>query len=109
LSLILTIVGQIQQIEKYRVHSSAFNVTFPENGLYGTKAGPTRAVSDGYYLIFEPMPPGEHEIDIKSSLTNPTTGILFFADEVKYHLNVVAEAAEVHPIPLRGKVRCNAV
>jgi hypothetical protein len=65
-----------------------------ENGLYGAKAGPTRAVSDGYYLIFEPMPPGEHEIDIKSSLTNPTTGILFFADEVKYHLNVVAEVAE---------------
>jgi hypothetical protein len=52
------------------------------------------AVSDGYYLIFEPMPPGEHEIDIKSRLTNPTTGILFFADETKYHLNVAAETAE---------------
>jgi hypothetical protein len=39
------------------------------------------------------LPPGEHEIHFKSSLTNPTTGILFFADEVKYHLNVV-EAAE---------------
>jgi hypothetical protein len=93
--LFLSVDGrQIQKIEKYRVHSSAFNVTFPENGLYGMKAGPTRAVSDGYYLIFEPMPPGELEIDIKSSLTNPTTGILFFADEIKYHLNVVAEAAE---------------
>jgi hypothetical protein len=93
-TLFLSVDGrQIQQIEKYRIHSRAFNVTFPENGLYGAKAGPSRAVSDGYYLIFEPMPPGEHEIHIKSSLTNPTTGILFFADEVKYHLNVV-EAAE---------------
>jgi hypothetical protein len=95
--LFLSVDGrQIQQIEKYRVHSRAFNVTFPENGLFGAKAGPSRAVSDGYWLIFEPLPPGEHEIHIKSSLTNPTTGILFFADEVKYHLNVVKVAQPIN-------------
>jgi hypothetical protein len=93
--LFLSVDGrQIQQLEKYRVHSRAFNVTFPENGLYGAKAGPSVAVSDGYWIILEPLPPGKHEIDIKSSLTNPTTGILFFADETKYHLNVVPEASE---------------
>jgi hypothetical protein len=93
--LFLSVDGrQIQQIEKYRVHSRAFNVTFPENAVFGAKAGPSLAVSDGYWIILEPLPPGEHEIHFKSSLTNPTTGILFFADEVKYHLNVVAEVAE---------------
>jgi hypothetical protein len=97
--LFLSVDGrQIQQIEKYRVHSRAFNITIPEtipeNALFGANAGPSHAVSDGYWIILEPLPPGEHEIHFKSSLTNPTTGILFFADEVKYHLNVVVEAAE---------------
>jgi hypothetical protein len=53
------------------------------------------------YLIIR-QPPGKDEIHFKSSLTNPTTGILFFADDVKYHLNVVAEAAESPSIPLQG-------
>jgi hypothetical protein len=93
--LFLSVDGrQIQQLEKYRIHSRAFNVTFPENALFGAKAGPSVAVSDGYWIILEPLPPGEHEIHFKNSLTNPTTGILFFADDIKYHLNVVAQAAE---------------
>jgi hypothetical protein len=85
---------QIQQFEKYRVHSRAFNVTFPENAIFGAEAGPSRAVSDGYWIILKPLPIGEHEILFKESLTNPITGILLFAQETKYHLNVV-EAAEV--------------
>jgi hypothetical protein len=96
--LFLSVDGrEIQQIEKYRVHSRAFNITIPEtlpeNTLFGANPGPSHAVSDGYWIFLEPLPPGEHETHFKSSLTNPTTGILFFADEVKYHLNVV-EAAE---------------
>lgn len=91
--LFLSVDGrEIQQLEKYRVHSRAFNVTFPENALFGAKAGPTLAVSDGYWIILEPLPPGVHEIHFKSSLTNPTTGILFFTDDVKYHLNIVETA-----------------
>jgi hypothetical protein len=88
--LFLSVDGrQIQQIEKYRVHSRAFNVTFPENAIYGAEPGPSRAVSDGYWIILEPLPPGEHEILFKESLTNPITGIILFAQETKYHLNVV--------------------
>jgi hypothetical protein len=101
-TLFLSVDGrQIQQIEKYRVHSRAFDVTFPQNALFGAKAGPSRAVSDGYWIILEPLSPGKHEIHFKTSLTNPTTGILFFADEVNYHLNVV-EAAQSPSIPLQG-------
>jgi hypothetical protein len=97
-TLFLSVDGrQIQQMEKYRVHSRAFNITIPEtapeNTVFGAKAGPSRAVSDGYWIILEPLAPGKHEIHFKSSLTNPITGILFFADDVEYHLNAV-EAAE---------------
>jgi hypothetical protein len=92
--LFLSVDGrQIQQFEKYRVHSRAFNVTFPENPIFGAEPGPSLAVSDGYWIILEPLPPGEHEILFKESLTNPITGILLFSQETKYHLNLV-EAAE---------------
>jgi hypothetical protein len=60
---------------------------------------PSLAVSDGYWIILEPLPPGEHEILFKESLTNPITGILLFSQESKYHLNIV-QAAEAHRIPL---------
>jgi hypothetical protein len=50
--LFLSVDGrQIQQFEKYRVHSRAFNVTFPENAIFGAEPGPSRAVSDGYWII----------------------------------------------------------
>jgi hypothetical protein len=97
-TLFLSVDGrEIQQMEKYRVHSRAFSITIPEttpeNTVFGAKAGPSHAVSDGYWITLEPLPPGKHEIHFKSSLTNPITGILFFADDVKYHLDAV-EAAE---------------
>jgi hypothetical protein len=49
---------------------------------------PSRAVSDGYWVILEPLPPGKHDIHFKVSLTNPTIGILFYSDDLKYTVNV---------------------
>lgn len=86
--LFLSVDGrEFKELEKYRVHSRAFNINFSENNIFGV-SGPTRAVSDGYWVILEPLKPGTHEIHYKGSLTNPTTGILFFTDDVKYTLNI---------------------
>jgi hypothetical protein len=46
------------------------------------------AVSDGYWVILEPLSPGQHDIHFKASLTNPTTGILFYNDDIKYTIDV---------------------
>ncbi|HET6717902.1 MAG TPA: hypothetical protein VFG90_12280 [Nitrososphaeraceae archaeon] len=86
--LFLSVDGkQFKELETYRVHSRAFDTNFPENPIFG-KPGPTRAVSDGYWVILEPLTPGKHDIHFKASLTNPTTGILFYNDDVKYTINV---------------------
>lgn len=45
--------------------------------------------NDGYWVILEPLTPGNHDIHFKASLTNPTTGILFYNDDVKYNINVL--------------------
>ena len=87
--LFLSVDGrEFKNLEKYRVHSRAFNVSFAENNVFATTPGPTRAVSDGYWAILEPLSPGKHDIQFKASLTNPTTGILFYNDDLKYTINV---------------------
>jgi hypothetical protein len=87
--LFLSVDGrEFKELDSYRIHSRAFDVNFPSNALFGAKPGPSRAVSDGYWIILEPLPAGEHEIHFKNSLTNPKTGALFFSDDVKYHLIV---------------------
>jgi hypothetical protein len=80
---------EFKDLLKYRVHSNAFNVTFSD--LFGTGGGPTRAVSDGYWIILEPLPPGKHEIHFKAILTNPQTGVLVYSDDLLYHVNVAEE------------------
>jgi hypothetical protein len=87
--LFLSVDGrEFKELESYRIHSRAFDVNFPPNALFAAEPGPSRAVSDGYWIILEPLPVGEHEIHFKNSLTNPKTGALFFSDDVKYHLIV---------------------
>lgn len=80
---------EFKELEKYRVHSRAFDINLPnENSWLPEGSGPSRAVSDGYWVILEPLPPGKHDIHFKASLTNPTTGILFYSDDLKYTVNV---------------------
>ncbi|MGA7691806.1 MAG: hypothetical protein WCA61_05815, partial [Nitrososphaeraceae archaeon] len=68
-------------------HSRIFDTLLPENPVGGA-SDPDRAVSDGYWVIFESLSLGKHDIYFKASLTNPATGILFYNDDLKYTINV---------------------
>jgi hypothetical protein len=62
-NLRVTIDGiEMQNLDKYRIQSPLFNVTFPQDNIFGAPAGPTQAVSDGYWVFLKPLPPGKHEI-----------------------------------------------
>ncbi|HZL24316.1 MAG TPA: hypothetical protein VFC05_13410 [Nitrososphaeraceae archaeon] len=56
------------ELEKYRRHTSDFNVVFPNNPVFGVTEGPTTAVADGYYVITEPLRKGNYTILYTSSL-----------------------------------------
>ena len=87
--LFLSIDGkQFQDLGKYRVHSKAFDVNFPNNPIFGQQPGTSRAVSDGYWAILEPLPPGKHDIHFKARLTKPNTSTIFYSDDLKYTINV---------------------
>ena len=58
-----TIDGQkVDSLHNYRIQSEVFDLTFPENNVYGVKPGLTRSVCDGHWLFIKPLPMGKHHI-----------------------------------------------
>jgi hypothetical protein len=58
-------------------NSSIFTLNIPENNRFGVPAGPYPAVVDGYYLVLNPLPVGEHilEYSIVHEIPVPGVGI----------------------------------
>lgn len=50
------------KLNGFRVRSPIFDVVLPERNLFGGTPGPTRGVSDGYWLFLGPLPKGRHKI-----------------------------------------------
>jgi hypothetical protein len=77
---------EIKNIDKYRVTSSPFNVTYPSDPVFPTKSNFSQAVSDGWFIMLEPLKPGTHELKFSASqLGAGTTGENTVLD-VKYNL-----------------------
>jgi hypothetical protein len=53
---------KLPNLQNYRVQSPIFDVTLPENSLFGGTAGQTRGISDGYWLFLKPLSAGKHKI-----------------------------------------------
>ena len=83
-ALSLDVDGQsyaFDDLKKYRNATGDFEVTFPRNGIFGvTEEGPSKAVADGYYLLTEPLSPGNYTIHYKGALGNPLEGTNFQHD-----------------------------
>lgn len=80
---------KLNNLEKYRVESPMFNMAFPSNNIFGQKAGPTVAKSEGWYVILEPLSPGTHDVIFGGSiLGNPVTGTESYTTDVGYNLTV---------------------
>jgi hypothetical protein len=77
-------------LNKYRTHTDAFDVVFPDNGIFGVvKGGVSKAVADGRYIITEPLAKGTYTIHFKSSLLDPSNPDTNFAQDIKY--TIIAE------------------
>jgi hypothetical protein len=77
---------EIKNIDNYRVTSSPFNVTYPKDPVFPTNSNFSQAVSDGWFIMLEPLKPGNHELKFSASqLGAGTTGENTVLD-VKYNL-----------------------
>jgi len=79
----------LENLQKYRVQSPLFNITFPASNAYGIKAGTTQSVADGYWIFLNPVPAGNHKIHFKGAIIDYTsTAIVNFSIDVTYNLTV---------------------
>ncbi len=95
----ITVDGlNVGNLDSYRFQSPLFNLTFPENNVAGVAPQTTKAVSDGFWILLEPLSPGMHDIHFKGLLGDPTaTGTTNFALDVRYLLTVVEGQTQVTP------------
>lgn len=78
-----------QALQTYKVQSGLFNFTFPEDNIFGARAGPTQSMSDGIFVMLQPLTSGNHTIHFTGVvLANPTLGTQSFATDATYHLIV---------------------
>jgi hypothetical protein len=79
-------------LRSYRTDTDGFDVDYADNGIFGiVEGGPTKAVADGYYIMTDPLPKGNHTVHYKSSLSclDPGCAEPNFAQDIKY--NIIAE------------------
>jgi hypothetical protein len=95
----ITVDGiNVGNLDSYRFQSPLFNLTFPENNVAGVAPQTAKAVSDGFWILLEPLSPGMHDIHFKGLLGDPTaTGIANFALDVRYLLTVVGNQTGMPP------------
>jgi hypothetical protein len=87
-SLTVLIDGkQVHNLRRFRVQSPLFDFLMPQDnflGLPGVTSG--SAVSDGYWLMLEPLSPGEHEIHFEGAFVSGAGA--GFSQNVTYNLTV---------------------
>jgi hypothetical protein len=90
--LMVIIDGQAidnSQLRSYRVQSPIFDMTLPENNIFGLPAGTTQAVSDGFWVFLPPLEPGSHVIHFRGAIVDFTVDSQNnFVQEVIYHITV---------------------
>ena len=63
---------EIPNVKNYRIQSSVFNFTLPENNILDLPPQTTQAVSDGNWIFLKPLPPGNYELKIKGNIKTTT-------------------------------------
>jgi hypothetical protein len=79
---------ELRGLEDYRAASDAFELTDTDliDTLGGEISHPNLAVADGYWVMLNPLPPGQHTIRIQSAIDEgPFAGT---ASDVTYRLTV---------------------
>ena len=87
---IITIDGkEIKDLQNYCIQSPLFEITFPENNIYGVQPGPSQAVSDGYWILLQPFKElKEHVIEFGGEAWCQKDK-LEFTTNVKYNITLV--------------------
>jgi hypothetical protein len=76
---------KLSDLQKYRIQFGPFDLSLPENNIWNIRAGPTKAVSDGFWIFLKPLKDGEHTINFHGIEPH-------FETEVRYQITVKRQA-----------------
>jgi hypothetical protein len=86
----------MRDLQNFRIASSLFNVTLPENNIFGVPPQTTEAISDGTFVMLKELPVGHHTIYASGLLVDfTTTSNLNFVSEVKYDINIIPRQSSI--------------
>ena len=75
---------KLKDLEKYRVSSKLFNITFAPSNIYDVEPGPTEGACNGYWILLRPLSVGTHTIYFSAAVYVPAGSIL---DEMSKRYN----------------------
>ena len=84
-----TLDGQkIENLDSYRTATDFFNISYVKDNIFDIPVGTYRGIADGFFVFLKPLSVGNHELQIKTSVTNPTTPSYNYASEGIYKLKI---------------------
>jgi hypothetical protein len=81
---------QLKDVDQYRTQSF-LNITVPEDNVFKNLPGTFKGATDGFFVFLEPLPPGNHDLRLTTSVSNPFDPQFNYAAEVLYHLTISSE------------------
>lgn len=88
-----TLDGQkIENLDSYRTATDFFNITIAKDNIFDIPAGTYRGAADGFFVFLKPLSVGDHELHIKTSVTNPTSPSYNYASEAIYDLKIIPKS-----------------
>ena len=66
-----------------------FNLTYVKDNIFDVPAGTYRGIADGFFVFLKPLSVGNHDLQTKMSVNNPTTPSYNFASEAIYDLKII--------------------
>ncbi|MDP9288354.1 MAG: hypothetical protein M3P08_09165 [Thermoproteota archaeon] len=77
---------KLQNLDQYRTANGFFNLTVPKDNAYNNRPGTWRALSEGFFVFLEPLPPGNHDLHLTTSVLNPFNTSYNYSADLIYHL-----------------------
>lgn len=75
----VTIDGvKLPKLSEYRIQVGPFDLLIPESNIWDIQSGPTRAVSDGFWVFLEPLSDGNHIINLHGIEPNFETRVTYY-------------------------------
>ena len=78
--------SKLQDLNQYRTQTGVFNLTLPKDNFCNCVPGTFKTMADGFFVFLKPLPVGNHDLVLTTSVSNPVAPSFNYAPKSVYHL-----------------------